>query len=41
MAAKTKTTRAMPDAVSTVVSRRVQRFRRLYEIGIPKKNSLF
>jgi len=36
MAAKTKTTRAIPDAVNTVVSRRVQRFRKLYEMGMPK-----
>jgi hypothetical protein len=35
IAAKTKTTRAMPDAVSTVVNRRVQRFLKLYEMGIP------
>jgi len=26
--------------VSTVVNRRVQRFRKLYEMGMPKKNSL-
>jgi hypothetical protein len=28
----------MPDAVNTVVSRRVQRFRKLYEMGMPKNN---
>jgi len=32
--AKTNTTSAMPEAVKTVVSRRVQRLRKLYETGI-------
>ena len=33
MAAKTKTTSAMPEAVRIVVRRLVQRFRKLYETG--------